>query len=1333
MAMLIDGGSRIYRPPVAVQTPPASQPSSPPPVRTRVNASPGSSTQAQEQTQRKQVEAAATAQWADQQIQQLTQLRRQTPALAVQLNDQISRVERERQASQEELTSAMAAEYRQQAQNTPLNTSADLYGDLEQAINARTVDPAFAQTSQQIAQQAKAQALAAEPGNLNEAQWQRNAQVWEAMQADWDLASQERGIGAPGFPQASWVQPTLEAARQEADQAWAGVSAAFAREYAMVARDETPSPYSYMAVDNYRQNLALADYDPVYHAKIMLAAQASPATPTATAQDISAVTNPYATRVQDAYQAGGAAAALTEIEAVQQALANDAFITGSDIDPATSQTRLMAAQEDLDKKLRPTYEALAANAPQDLAGIAGQPADNLQEEYLRAEAVSGRLTRYAQLLPQDLVAQVVDQSKNAWEPAVQFLGERSAAQDVFYSEMPVTHTYGSPQDQLTYQSAAEASSNRAPAVLFDGITANFAQVGDVLANTPGGDQALVEMAEIFAGHFSADNLIGLGTLSTALGEQAISNRHGAFLAVEVANQLVADGKTVEADILLESYRRGTAQLTEQSQATLDEFVANRDELNHYMLNFPGAVQDPAQGSAPGEIDVRSLELQDAMNGYLNDHPEVVEQDAELLTQIDRDAYDLWSAIGAIGSLSNEARALEHGQRIEEPLNGFLDEQQNPGVAQIYAATPSVQAQWAQGTALALQNADGAQTTATVPEQQHGMLEQLADQQSFWAIPRALRGVIDASGLGGNTVNESTTGSTGFRAVAFRGTGIGLYGYSALASWADAAGVGRDNLNNLDVWAAQLNATAYTGQTARVSAQLLTASFSGNQSLRAVLDVGKNLGPGSSMFPTYRAGQTLIVAPLRGVFVAADAFTLASDITQGRSGPYGSRYLADGMILAGDAGMLVAGLGSAGYFGAGTAAAAAAGTGWVPVVGWIGAGATLLGVAGKYAIDRVEQANRYETTDQRRFLAHFGSRDDAGVLRPFTQTTEVSSADSHNVEVRTIAQGGPRPGEIVYTGLSADAVDELMNHDSSGDHSAIPVLDAYAAANGIDPRNLYLDWYNNLTHDQRKELPVAGFGVEPDAQGNYARGFTDESMIGGWSEAWRSFEQFAEDSGVSIEQRNAIIGYTNEYGLYQQDDPNTLEMEGDGYTTYDPDAIRVLLGLQDPPAGQPAPSQEVVQSARAVMANEIYGSLEHGFRPRTLDEFGLWMDIHGYPGLPAASTVGSLPEKPVPSEPAIPSAQPQPPTSGQAALDNTYTVRPGDSLWSIAKRSTQGLDVLQLIAHHNAQNPAGEADFDPQRADNHFFTPQAPGDTRRDPDLIHPGEEIYLPQEALADR
>jgi nucleoid-associated protein YgaU len=111
----------------------------------------------------------------------------------------------------------------------------------------------------------------------------------------------------------------------------------------------------------------------------------------------------------------------------------------------------------------------------------------------------------------------------------------------------------------------------------------------------------------------------------------------------------------------------------------------------------------------------------------------------------------------------------------------------------------------------------------------------------------------------------------------------------------------------------------------------------------------------------------------------------------------------------------------------------------------------------------------------------------------------------------------------------------------------------------------------------------------------------------------------------------------------------------------------------------------------------------------------------------------MPAKPEPLKPMIPAVQPQPTEPADLAGETSYTVQPGDNLTGIAQRRTEGLDVLQLIAHHNTHNSVSETDFDPQRADQNPFTPYAFGDTRRDPDLIHPGEKIYLPDEAVVAR
>jgi hypothetical protein len=1331
--MLIDGGGWArpqvitQRPAEPPRPPPSLPPAVPQPARTRVNTSPATLADAQTQTELKTTEAVAAEQWADQEIQRLKQLRQQNPALAYEFNDQIAQAKAEKQAARDELREAMVVEYREQAQNTPLDPGRDIYYEREQIIDARKVDAAFAPTYRQLAQEARVQARGAEAENVEEAQWQRNAQVWEAMQADWELASLERGLSGPGAPRESWVQPTLASAREKSTKAWSDVSTAFAREYKVVAREEPPSPYSHLAVENHRREIENSNLDPVYRDKILQASRVTTAQST-DAQEISDVTEPYATRVQNAYRTGGAPAGLAEIDKVQQELAGDPFVNGPGLDPSVSQSRLIAAQEDLDKKLRPTYEAIAANAPQDLAALAAaQPAEGTEEQYARAETVSARLNQYAQLLPPDLVPELVQRSKDSWQPAVQFLGEQSNDDTTYrYTE---TDAFGTRTQKTTTQSAADSSHYSQQDGMpeqplyydrFNAVVGNFAQVGDVLAGTPGGDDALVDMGGAFAENIDNDDI---GAFDEALGLRAIADRKGAHLGVEVTNQLVAGGKTDAADNLLQGIQSGNKELTKQSQDTLDAFVENRDALNHYVLNFPAA-QPNADCPQPGEVDAGGLERQDAVLEYLRNNPDVVEEDARLLVQVDRDGHDLWSASAAVSSLSKEAMALEHGDDASRPLNEFFDPNENAGVAQVYASTPSVQAEVAQGTAMVLNYQRTASASANLSGDSGGLLQSLSDQQRVVAIPRNVRGLIDAYDGKLNEAFKSIGGSD--VQPAFRGSGIAFYAYGTLVNWADASGVGRQNLNNLDIWSARLNTVGYAGQTTRVSAQLLTAKFSQNQSLRAFLDVGTV----DNKSVAYLSGQVALV-PLRGVFVASDVVTLVNDVRRGNGGPGGSRYAADGAILVGDSATLFAGAAGAGLL---EGAGVAAGAGWVPVVGWVGAGLVLAGSITKYALGRSEQANRYENADQRRFLAHFGSRDDAGVLKPFTASTEVSDAVSHDPEIRHVSDGRPKPGDIVYTGLSADAVDELMNHDSSGDGSAIPMLGAYAEANGIDSREMYLNWYNNLTHDQRKALPVAGFGVDPDEFGNYPQGFTDGSIIEGWSQGWSTRQQFGEAGGVSNEQYDAVIDYVNDHGIYREDDPDTPQLEGDGYTTYDPQAIKVMLGIEPPRPGQSAPSQEVIGASRAIIADELYGDLDRGFRPHTMDEFKFWTEIHHYPALPAG-TCEPLPAKPKPRAPVLPVAidrpppaepQPQPQPQPQPPVcDHEYIVQPGDNLWDIAARSTKQLDVFQLMAYHNSHNPANQTDFDPQRADKNFFTPHDPVDERRDPDLIHPGEVIYV--------
>ena len=66
-----------------------------------------------------------------------------------------------------------------------------------------------------------------------------------------------------------------------------------------------------------------------------------------------------------------------------------------------------------------------------------------------------------------------------------------------------------------------------------------------------------------------------------------------------------------------------------------------------------------------------------------------------------------------------------------------------------------------------------------------------------------------------------------------------------------------------------------------------------------------------------------------------------------------------------------------------------------------------------------------------------------------------------------------------------------------------------------------------------------------------------------------------------------------------------------------------------------------------------------------------------------------------------------------------------TLWDLAGLSEAPQTVDDLISFHNAHRPEDQPAFDPGLIDADLYTPFIDDGTRRDPDLLHPGEILYV--------
>jgi LysM repeat protein len=1303
--VLADGIYRIpSRVPLRPAEPPVPTTPTPPPVTTRPTTSPRpvsatrpSTAQPVSQTpdEAKAATAVATRDLADA-TANLNEIEQQSVGQPSALNVTYDnmKIEARKQVALkgDALSDAMAVEYRVLAQTTPPNAKRNVYDEQGADLAARPVDaPAQAQYQQAVAE-GRQKALAAEPANLYEAQWQRNAQIWEAEQAQWDY---EQRIGStPAVQTPSGMQdPALEAQRLKVEQEWQDVSDAFAVEYRFAAHQTSAAlPPGHDPLTDYRTRVSQENFDPRYRDRVLAAAQPvdnSVALETAIDTRVDAEVR----KVEDALRTGGASAAFDALVAAKDGLGSAPITVPGSMpdDPVV----LALAQQRLDERLRPIQEQIAAQAPVDLRALADAPAGTTEEKYARAIKVSGRLAQYTSVLPADLVPQVVEGSRDAWAPQVAFLGEQSKAAD---SSHPVV--YGGrgavPRPPVTYTEE------------FNTVVANFSEVGESLAASPKGDPALDQMATEFAAAIDPGDV---GAFDEAFGEQGVGLGHGAHLAVQTVNKLAADASTRDvADGLLRGLKDGNEIWADGAKKTLEDFAKNRDELTHYIESFPGGIEALNACDLRDPADPTALELRNAVNEYLTRHPEVRELDAQLLNQIDGDGVHLLHLELALQGLSPEAMSLEHAGEVAAPVQDMLqpDDKAGPALWQIYASTPGVQAEMGRFASLA-QNYRATSMGASAVEPEVGVLQSIASSQSFLSMPRNARFMV-------LELVHNKTGVSGLRtsllsdSAIVKSTGVGFFGVAAGSAFIDAAGLGAEGLNGWDRVFAGARGLNYSYVGARDVIEL-GHMVTGRQSLQTLL---RATGSDAKGYQTAHVAlaKTLQLSS-RGLFVVTDTYALVNDIGDGRNGGVitgDALNVAGSVVMLGEAGIIA---------GVGPLAAASA---WAGPVAWVGTGLWTAGAVVKYQFDRVERSNRYETADQRRFLAHFGTLDDNGnprVTDPNAEV-EVSNATDHDPDIETVPLGDVGDGDIVYTGISADAVDELMNYSGSPDNpvSGVRALDALAAAQGVDPRRFYLDWFSGdaaggLSHEQRKALVVAAQGVDPASAGS---GISDQDLETAWTTEWGELssgygawdiervpdaDRFALQDYVAEHQ---VVSYGGDYGTTLQTDPARL---------------RVLLGLQAPAPGEAAPSAEVQAAAQKVLGDTaIYGREElndGGFRPHSVDGLAYWMKLHGYPSMPGPDATCDIGARPTPA--AAPPAAP--------AVDHEYTVQRGDNLWDIAERTGTPTDVWQLMQYHNAHNPPGQTDFDPGRADRDFFSPHANGDRRRDPDLIHPGETIFV--------
>ncbi len=372
------------------------------------------------------------------------------------------------------------------------------------------------------------------------------------------------------------------------------------------------------------------------------------------------------------------------------------------------------------------------------------------------------------------------------------------------------------------------------------------------------------------------------------------------------------------------------------------------------------------------------------------------------------------------------------------------------------------------------------------------------------------------------------------------------------------------------------------------------------------------------------------------------------------------------------------------------------------VGWAAAALYIVGAALVYQGQRVHASNRFENVDARRFLSHIGSIDPAtGLLRDPHSSSE---AKDHNPDYFDFEVGDEqRDDRIVYRGISANAVDELMNNssDPSDPLVAAPALGELAHRHGISGRELVMTWFDQLTPEQQKHLPPLTFSVDlddPDLDHDSVR-----------------LDYFYDASKDNLLGTLAALEVAGEITETQREElENFLAGEYRNLNPYaDDDSYDALDGI----SAEQFHDWIVNGGDNLPERIDLVASIYMENQPQTVAELDVMLETIGYPPIPDAE-LADLPDVPVPE-----AAQPE-------RFFEPYVVQPGDSIWSIAEQvaAETGMTTEQALAHlyeQNASLASPNRQFDPDRADSDFFSGHASNNPLRDPDLVHPGDRIVI--------
>ncbi len=1172
---------------------------------------------------------------------------------------------------QQQLADALALDRLGEAGSTEVSESRDLWTEQTETLLATDVGPSAQVSYEQAVVDSKEIALSTAPSTLSEAQWQRIGRTWDAQRQQWLFEETIAGKGGAIAENGQYTDPEVEARRQLSQASWNKVSQAFSNEFQVVADQQPQGSDVDAALQSYRDELLDAPLTPEYRARILNAALEAAAPVGDVAEAVNERADLAASIVNNAVRDLGPVQAFDALLGVKDGLrANPLAIEGLAADDPLVQSMVLEA---LGERIRPAQQQMADAAAGDLAALAALETRGASDEARLAVVVSDRLLRYAEGLPIDLVPALVSESQASWAPAIDLLGRYAIRAD-------------SNNEPRRDQPPPAVSTE-----VFSSITRSFSAVGEVLAQAAEGDAALSAMAGEFA---EAVPVGAVGAFRGAFGPQGVGQGGGSNLAVETLNQLAAAGdRDLEARGLIAGLHDGYDSWVRRANETVQEFSNNRSVLIELASSWPGAVAFDNDGTLLDPNNPRTLELNDALREFLDNNPDVVARDVAALQQIDADGVYLLRQSLAMAGLSDAALTLDGAEAIDQPIADYLGEHnQTDRVTRgdLYTQMPGTQAEMSRliaGVADWQQHAE----QAGLLEPDQSWAEQLAATQGLMSVARNVRFLYLEGTHGANGWARRTPGD--FGSAGRKTIGSGYFAVAAASAFIDATGNGNPELDGWDRAIAAVKGVNYSwlGMRDVVELGMVLSRESSFARLHSALGLGDDklqrlqqrlsqiyqaTGPENKVYPTGATFPKWAQNLSRAGFVATDTASLVKSFVDDRNGMViagGFTSLAGSLALSSEAFLLTRG--------PATLASAAR-------LGIPGATLWLIGASIQYQGGRIERSNTFETADHRRFLAHYGTRDDNGNLKPVTPETEVSNFVDHDPTVRTVADGAPSGGDIVYSGLlSANAVDELLNYTGSASEptSGVSALNQLAAESGIKAERFY-QWYDALRPDQQKTLAAVAGGVDPAAVDPAVDSSAMTDLVARWNDRYRYLP-------LSL---GAVEQYVDQTGLTQQAAASrALQLRTDGQ------GLRVLLGLERPSERYPEPS-----AAARAQAEQLLGG---DWKPGATADLGLWMRLNGFPDLPAAS----------PSEP--PGA---PPTQATA-----YVVQPGDTLWDLSGQSDDFVllpRLPQFIEELNALNPGDKVDFgafDPTGDAPAVASADEP--TWRDPNLIIVGETVYL--------